>query len=254
MHNFHLKKLRAFTLSLLFLLSIIFMPINTFADEVKITVPEKPESVYVYDMAEVISESAEENLLTRALNLYNHTEIQISIVTVNSLNGENIEQYANTLLHEWKIGGEEGKGLILLLDIEEDIYVTISGDALKPFFTSGALQEILNEKLEPNFLVGEYERGINDFFTEVYYIAEDVSEAVDTALEVKEEQEREENKEGPNFFSVLFTIILVLVILCAVFIAVVYVRGQIVRKKRREAARRRRAMERRTERSHRDYL
>lgn len=254
--NSKFKNLNIFSLSLLLLISIIFMPfLNVSADAVSI--PEKPESIYVFDSAEVLSEESEQNLLTRALNLYNHTKTQISIVTVKTLNGQNIETFADEILKKWEIGGVEGNGIILLLDIDEDIYVTISGAALKSKFTSEVLQTVLNEKLEPYFLVSQYEEGVNSFFTEIYYMAEEFSETEESkpAASTKlPEKNDEASNSGPSFFSVLGTILLILLILCAAFIAVVYVRGQIVKKKRREAARRRRAMERKTLKSRRDYL
>jgi len=57
-----------------------------------------------------------------------------------------------------------------------------------------------------------------------------------------------------NIYYIKTGIIYSIIVLIIAFFVTVYVRGQIVRKRRREAARRRRAMERRTERSRRDYL
>ena len=258
-----LKRINVISLCLILLISSLFC-LNVSADVLDvIAVPEKPESFYVYDQAEVLGESAENNLVIRAKNLFNHTEAQVVIVTVNTLNGQNIETYANNILTEWKIGGEEGRGIILLLDIEEDIYVTISGNAFKSVFTSEVLQQLLNEKLEPHFLVNSYEDGVNSFFTEVYYMIEDLAESEALAESESEKSEetavskpankKEESSSVPFFWSVLFTIILILALLFVAFIIVVYVHGQMVRKRRREAARRRRQAERRAERSRRDY-
>ena len=253
------SKKRTFIFSLVLLLLLSFIPsLNTYADETA-AVPEIPDSIYVYDGADVLSENAETNLKTRAENLFNNSNIQISIVTVNTLNGENIETFADSLMRKWKVGGEEGRGLILLLDIDEDIYVTISGDALKTKFTSEVLQTLLNDKLEPDFYVSLYEEGINAFFTEAYYMAEDFSAELEEEAAIKAEQEliaEAERKESAanSFWTTLLIILIVIIVLIIAFFVTVYVRGQIVRKRRREAARRRRAMERRTERSRRDYF
>ena len=252
-------KKRTFILSLVLLLFVSFFPAAaTYADEVAIT-PETPESIYLYDGADVLSDNAETNLITRAENLFNNSNIQISVVTVKTLNGQNIETYTDKLMRDWKVGGEDGRGLILLLDIDEDIYVTISGDALKSKFTSEVLQTLLNEKLEPKFMISQYEEGVNAFFTEAYYMAEEFNleleeeAAIKAEEELKAEAERNE-QAAKTFWSTLLIILLVLVLLIVAFFVTVYVRGQIVRRKRREAARRRRAMERRTQRSRRDYL
>ena len=251
-------KKRTFILSLVLLLFVSIFPAATYADETAIT-PETPECIYLYDGADVLSDNAETNLITRAENLFKNSNIQISVVTVKTLNGKNIETYTDKLMRDWKIGGEEGRGLILLLDIEEDIYVTISGDALKSKFTSEVLQTLLNEKLEPKFMISQYEEGINAFFTDAYYMAEEFDleleeeAAIKAEEELKAEAERKE-QASKSFWSTLLIILLVLVLLIVAFFVTVYVRGQIVRRKRREAARRRRAMERRTERSRRDYL
>ena len=249
---------RIFTLPLCFVLILCLLFSSfTFVSADTVSIPEAPESVYVLDEAEVISDSAEENLVTRAENLYSSTGTQIVIVTVKTLSGQNIETYADTLLHQWKIGGDSGRGLILLLDIEEDIYVTISGDELKSKFTSDVLQQLLDEKLEPYFLVGQYEEGANSFFTEAYYMAEEFAADLQSEPDSTESTapaESENKDSGVSFWKVLGTIIIVLIILIILFFAVIYIRGQIVRKKRREAARRRRMQERRAARSHRDYF
>ena len=258
-------KKRTFILSLVLLLLLSFFPtVNTYADESASEATESitentTESIYVQDGADVLSDNAETNLRTRAEKLFNDSNIQIAIVTVPTLNGQNIETYTANLMKTMNLGGEEGRGLILLLDIEEDIYVTISGDALKGKFTSEVLQTLLNEKLEPRFMISQYEDGVNAFFTEAYYMAEEFNLELEEEAAIKAEQEliaEAERKEQATktFWSTLITILLILVFLVVAFFVAVYVRGQIVRKKRREAARRRRAMERRTQRSRRDYL
>ena len=52
--------------------------------------------------------------------IFNNSNIQISVVTVKTLNGQNIETYTDKLMRDWKVGGEDGRGHILLLDIDED--------------------------------------------------------------------------------------------------------------------------------------
>ena len=75
---------------------------------------------YVNDYANIIDSEVEEYIMSRSVSLANETGAQTVVVTVPSLEGENLEKYATDLFRSFGIGDKEkNNGLLLLLALEE---------------------------------------------------------------------------------------------------------------------------------------
>ena len=79
--------------------------------------PSKPTTnIYVQDYAGMMSQPTVTQILEEARQVDLKTTAQISIVTINSLDGNNIKEYANGLLRKWGIGNKtKNNGILLLL-------------------------------------------------------------------------------------------------------------------------------------------
>jgi uncharacterized protein len=128
-------------------------------------IPDPPESVYVGDFADVLSDSTEQHIIKQASALDYMTGAQIVIVTVDFTGGEEIENYAYRLFNEWGIGdAEKNNGLLLLLSIGQQDYWALQGSGIENSLTSGTLGSYLNTYLEPDFASGDYDGGVRSVF------------------------------------------------------------------------------------------
>ena len=74
----------------------------------------------VNDYANVISQSDKSQLESLLYSLENSTGIQIAVLTIDSLEGEDLEDYSMKVAETWKIGQKgDDNGAILLVAMEE---------------------------------------------------------------------------------------------------------------------------------------
>ena len=130
-----------------------------------LAVVEAPESIYVGDYANVLSDETEQYIIEKNQALAAATGAQIVVVTVDFLDGMEIEDYAYTIFNEWGIGdAEKNNGLLLLLTIGEENYWAMQGQGLEGVLSSGTLGDYLYDYLEPDFAVGDYDAGVYQVF------------------------------------------------------------------------------------------
>ena len=75
----------------------------------KASVPDPTTEFYVADYAGVLSEETKSEIVQKNDVLYQETGAQIVVATVDSLNGEEISDYAYDLFSAWGIGSAEKK-------------------------------------------------------------------------------------------------------------------------------------------------
>ena len=128
-------------------------------------VVDAPDSVYVGDYANVLTEETEQYIIAENRKLCEATGAQIVIVTVDFLDGMEIEDYAYTIFNDWGIGDAAyNNGLLLLLAIGEENYYAMQGEGLEGILSSGTLGDMLYDYLEPDFAVGNYDAGVRAVF------------------------------------------------------------------------------------------
>ncbi|MBR3969415.1 MAG: TPM domain-containing protein [Clostridia bacterium] len=89
--------------------------------------PEIKEKTFVNDYADVITEQDEITITNKAKQLEQKTSAQAVVVTVESLDGEPIEEYALNLGRTWGVGDKEkNNGIIVLLSKNDrEIYIAV---------------------------------------------------------------------------------------------------------------------------------
>ena len=108
MRRFFLKKIAVLAV----LLAAVLAAFPAFA-EVDIT---PTSDFYVYDGADVLSETTESDIINKNDILYNASGAQIVVVTVQSTGRMTTEEYAYELANSWGIGSaSEIIGVLLLL-------------------------------------------------------------------------------------------------------------------------------------------
>jgi len=157
------RKLRLIALALLVLL--VFVPTTA----VSAAIPSPTSDFYVADYAEVLDSDLEAYIIEKNISLYENTGAQIVVVTVDYLDGMEIEDYAYTLFNQWKIGSaQKNNGVLLLMVVGENRAWALQGKGLEHSLPSGELGQILNTYLKDDFLNGRYSIGTRKTFDVLY--------------------------------------------------------------------------------------
>jgi uncharacterized protein len=115
----------------------------------------KPQG-YVSDFAKVIDSQSKADLESYCSRVEKATGVQMAFVTLDSLEGEPIEDFANDLYRRWGIG-QKGKdeGLLLLLAIQDRRSRLEVGRGLEPYITDGTAGSLLRE-MRPSLQQNRY--------------------------------------------------------------------------------------------------
>src|SRR3954467_12201529 len=93
---------------------------------------------YVNDFAHVLDSSTVAQLDNVFSQLDHKANAQVAVVTVNSLDGSDIESYASDLFKRWGIGGKSNnRGVLILLSVGDHRYRTEVGYGLEPILPDG---------------------------------------------------------------------------------------------------------------------
>lgn len=189
----------------MFIIALFIAPLSVQA----YTIPEPSDDLYVSDFANVIDSDVEQDIIATNMRLEEMNGVQIAVVTVDFLDGADIEDYAYELFNQWGIGSaESNNGVLLLLAIGEDNYYCLAGTGLNNVLSSGRIKLLLNEYLEPDFARGDYSAGVSKTFNAIYNI---VSELDGTPIIYDSNNHENTNNVRPNEMqSNIFSIFLLL--------------------------------------------
>ena len=120
-------------------------------------------SGHINDNAHLLSPEAV-NELEQMLTAYeDSTTNQIVLLTIESLEGEILEDYTLRVAETWKLGQKDVDNGVLLLIARDDRKMRIEvGYGLEPSVTDAASSYIINSIIRPLFKQGEFEDGIRE--------------------------------------------------------------------------------------------
>ncbi|MDV2989486.1 MAG: TPM domain-containing protein [Dehalogenimonas sp.] len=125
--------------------------------------PFPPPQGFVSDFAGVIDADTRSALENRLTILSQETGAEIAVVTIASLEGDTIENYAVRLFEAWGIGQADADNGVLFITAVADHKVRIEvGYGLEPIITDGRAGRILDDYVLPSFRVDDYAAGIAD--------------------------------------------------------------------------------------------
>ena len=115
----------------------------------------------VTDNAQILSTQARRSL-TESLKAHeSRTGNQIAVLTVPTLNGESIEEYAVAVFKEWKLGQKGKDNGILIIVVPNDRRMRIEvGYGLEGTMTDLMAGRIIQNIMTPKFKNGDYNGGI----------------------------------------------------------------------------------------------
>jgi uncharacterized protein len=167
----------------------------------------------VYDGANIIS-PGEEQLLDRRLRDYNRTTGRaVIIATVPSLDGLEIEPYAQGLAEKWDIGGKESEnGLLFLVAPNERRVRIATARGLQERMTDIMSGRIIRDVVTPKFKDGDLSGGIVAG-TDAIIAQLDMDPAQAKAIEEAERSRMAEHagEAAPAIAGVVFWIAMILI-------------------------------------------
>ncbi len=115
----------------------------------------------VNDFAHILSPADVAKLEARCRTLREKTGAQLAVVTIESLKGGQIDDFANKLFARWGIGQKEKKnGLLLLVAMEEHKSKIEVGYGLEPIIPDILAGRILDHEVRPRFRQQQYAEGL----------------------------------------------------------------------------------------------
>src|SRR6202047_2856994 len=115
----------------------------------------------VVDQADVIPAAARDTMAAKLKDLEDKSGIQLVVATVKSLQGNDIETYANQLFRAWKLGQAQKNNGVLLLVAPAEHKVRIEvGYGLEGTLTDALSSVIISSAIVPRFKANDYSGGI----------------------------------------------------------------------------------------------
>ncbi len=132
----------------------------------------------VVDQAQVLSVAERADLDSKLADLESKSGIQLVVATVSSLDGEELEPYANSLVRAWKLGEAKKDNGVLFLVAPNQHRVRIEvGYGLEGTLTDATSSVIISNAVTPRFKAGDFNggvaRGVDDIITVLTTDSED---------------------------------------------------------------------------------
>jgi uncharacterized protein len=124
----------------------------------------------IVDQAHILPADTRALLEAKLSDLESKSGIQLVVATVASLEGQDIESYANQLFRSWKLGEKTKNNGVLLLIAPNDRHVRIEvGYGLEGTLTDALGKVIIANAIAPRFKTGDFgggvSHGIDDIIT-----------------------------------------------------------------------------------------
>lgn len=159
---------------------------------------------FVFDRAGVMDAAARDRVTRRLADLESKTDAQVKVVTLPSLEGGEIKDFANRLFNAWGIGqrGKDNGVLILMAREERRIWIEV-GYGLEPVLNDARVGRILDAQVLPAFRRGDYAAGLTAGATAV---AQTIAQAQGQVLG-EQETPPAAPRDAPAWWNVLVLIV-----------------------------------------------
>lgn len=181
------------------------------------TIPQPVGDIYTQDFAGLLNSEQKAEINQLAARLDDATGAQIAVLTVNSLDGADIQSFANQAFREYKLGdAEKNNGVLLVIDMDSrEMWVEV-GYGLEGALPDGKVGRILDEFTVPYMKNDQADLAILNtmkvFYQEIAKEYEWNGEAVNPVQSAKSS----DDEGGGGSFSIT-TIIIILFVLYMVF-------------------------------------
>lgn len=163
---------------------------------------------FISDNANILSYENEITLNQILLELQTKTKVDVAIVTLNSLNGEPIENVSLEIARKYKLGDKKLNNGVLMLVAPEDRKARIEiGYGLEGILNDSKAGRILDDYMIPYFKEENYETGI---IQGTLALAYEIADEYGVRLSFEKPVAPETNNDTDILFVIIFIIILML--------------------------------------------
>lgn len=199
--------------SMLGLLALIFLlgPVAAIAD---VAVPEPAPELYVLDQAGVISDETKSMIINTSRDLATQTKAQAAVVTLNTLEGQEIEDVALAIGRQWQLGDKELNNGLLILVVPSERKARIEiGYGLEGALPDAKTGRIQDQHMLPAFEQGNYDLGIsNGYKALIAEVAGEYGVTVNIAEESQPAAKEPAPREVPAWQIILGAFVIMLLI------------------------------------------
>ncbi len=156
-----MKKIFSLICVLVLILSLSF---SSFA----LTLPKPTDEFFINDYVNIIDEEDESEIMKIGVDLYEQTKAQVVVVTVNSLDGYDVDEYALELGREWGVGSENSdNGVVILLSLTDRQISIQVGYGLEGCLNDGKVGRILDDYVIPHLSTDDFSTGLIEAYKAV---------------------------------------------------------------------------------------
>lgn len=181
--------------SLLLLCFVLFSVVSLSGCEEEKLFPT--QELFVNDFADVLDDADEQTICELGKKLKDESTAEVVVVTVETINGGNISDYATNLGRDWGIGNKEKNNgvLILLASEDREVYIAV-GYGLEGALPDSKTGRILDNYAVPYFkddnfslgLVETYKAVVNEVYVEYGLTPNEGYVPADTLSEAPQEE------------------------------------------------------------------
>ena len=174
--------------------------------------PQVNKTSPVNDYAGILSDSTIQYVTEVSAALQSTCGAEIGVYTTEYIGNSTMEGYAYSVLNEWGLGSaDKDNGVLLLLAPGEDDYYITRGTGLESALSISTLSTILDDKLEPNWVNGDYDTGVHDT---VAAIADKLCSIYGVSLDTSTVSDTTSGRNGgSNIMSYIMILIAVILII-----------------------------------------
>ena len=124
-------------------------------------IPAPPPELYVLDQAGVMSSETKSSIISTSQELARQTKAQVAVVTLNSLDGQTIEQVGLQIGRQWQLGDAQLNNGVLILVVPSARQSRIEvGYGLEGALPDGKTGRIQDDYMLPYFRTNDYDQGL----------------------------------------------------------------------------------------------
>ncbi len=143
------------------LYALIFLLMTGIRPALAVQVPKL--TARVNDYADMLSPATRQQLESVLASLEQQDSTQLVVLTIDSLEGENIEDYSMKVVENWKLGQKGLDNGVLLLIVKNDHKIRIEvGYGLEGVLTDLISGRIIRDIITPQFRHGNFNQGVID--------------------------------------------------------------------------------------------
>lgn len=174
------------------------------------SIPKPVGDIYVQDFAGLLSKEQVAEINQFARNLDDATGAQIAVLTIDTLDGEDIQSFSNRAFREFGLGdAEKDNGVLLVIAIDDrDMRIEV-GYGLEGALPDGKVGRILDDFTDPYMKQDMPDQAIMNTMKVLY---EEVSKEYNWDGETVNPVAAEGRSEGGGGFSPIFIIIIIFIL------------------------------------------